>query len=346
MKIVHIIFSFHTGGAETMLVDVMNEQVKNEQVTLVVINNLINKNLIDKIDNKVKVILIGRKEKSRNPLRILKLNCLLLKHKPDVIHCHNEAIIKVIFFKKKTVFTAHSMHIPINNFKHYKKVFAISNAVKTDIEQRSNIKPVLVYNGIKIDGIKHKSNYNFDTFRIVQVGRLDHTIKGQHVLLDALKILAHNKGIKNINIDFIGEGKSLDYLQNLVSDYQLESYVNFLGIKDRAYIYSHLKDYDLFVQSSLYEGFGLTVAEAMAAKLPVLVSDIDGPAEIIDNGRYGFLFRCGDSEDCARSILDIIRIYGSNEFMEKINAAHSRVSRFFNIDAMVQSLEKFYLETN
>lgn len=346
MKIVHVIFSFCNGGAENMLVDIMNKQVKKEQVTLIVINNLINKELIDRIDNKVKVIPIGRKENSRNPLPILKLNCLLIKHKPDVIHCHNESIIRIILFKNKSVFTAHSMRLSTRNLKYYKKVLAISHAVKTDIEGRSTIKAILVYNGIDTNCIKQKSNYNIDTFRIVQIGRLDHTIKGQNVLLEALNLLVHVHGINNINVDFIGVGKCLEFLQNLARSYQIENYVNFLGIKDRSYIYEHLRDYDLLLQPSFYEGFGLTIVEAMIAKVPVLSSNIDGPAEIIENGSYGFLFRVGNSEDCARSIFDIISTYGSNEIKEKINAAYTRACKLFNIDVMVDTLRDTYLDIN
>jgi glycosyltransferase involved in cell wall biosynthesis len=343
MKIVHLIFSFSTGGAETMLVDIINEQIKAHQVTLIIINNLVNKALIDKISNGVKVILLGRKEKSRNPLSILKLNYLLVKEKPEVIHCHNESIIRIILSRNKAVFTAHSMQLSTRNLKYYKKVLAISQAVKTDVEGRSNIKPILVYNGINNNLIKRKTNYYLNTFRIVQIGRLDHSIKGQHVLLDALNRLVHARGINNINVDFIGEGKSLEFLQNLARSYQLENHVNFLGIKDRSYIYEHLKDYDLFVQPSLHEGFGLTVIEAMSAKVPVLVADIDGPAEIIENGRYGFLFSVGNSDDCAKAIIDIINTYGSNEIMEKINSAYTRATKLFNIDVMVHTLLNIYL---
>jgi hypothetical protein len=49
MKICHIIFSFITGGTEPMLVDIMNEQIKTETVTLLIINNLINKNLVNQL---------------------------------------------------------------------------------------------------------------------------------------------------------------------------------------------------------------------------------------------------------------------------------------------------------
>ena len=84
----------------------------------------------------------------------------------------------------------------------------------------------------------------------------------------------------------------------------------------------------------------------MIAKVPVLSSNIDGPAEIIENGSYGFLFRVGNSEDCARSIFDIISTYGSNEIKEKINAAYTRACKLFNIDVMVDTLRYTYLDIN
>ena len=62
---------------------------------------------------------------------------------------------------------------------------------------------------------------------------------------------------------------SVFYNIGLVQEYNLNSYISFLGSKDTHYIEQHLKDYDLLVQPSRIEGFGLTVAEAMAAKVPV-----------------------------------------------------------------------------
>lgn len=67
----------------------------------------------------------------------------------------------------------------------------------------------------------------------------------------------------------------------------LEDHVIFEGLKEQAWIYENLCRYDLFIQPSRYEGFGLTVAEAISAKVPVLVSNIEGPLEIIDGGRLG-----------------------------------------------------------
>ena len=66
--------------------------------------------------------------------------------------------------------------------------------------------------------------------------------------------------------------------------------------------------YDLLVQPSRYEGFGLTVVEGMAAGVPVLVSDIEGPMEVIDKGRHGFAFRSEDFHDCGDRMMEIMEL--------------------------------------
>ena len=66
----------------------------------------------------------------------------------------------------------------------------------------------------------------------------------------------------------------------LTAELHAETYVRFLGKQTQDYVAAHLTDYDLFVQPSRWEGFGLTVAEAMAAGVPVLVSEGQGPAEV------------------------------------------------------------------
>lgn len=342
MKIVHIIFDLNTGGAETMLVDIINEQVKTVSVTLIVVNNQINEKLLDQIDKKVKLILIGRKERSRNPIPIIKLNWHLLKLNPYVIHCHNESVVRIIIFRNKCVLTVHDVNIATKNFKFYIKLFAISKSVKKDIEQRSGIKPIVVYNGIRIDAIKQKENYDFNIFKIVQVSRLDHEKKGQHILLEALNTLVYKKEITNICVDFIGEGNSLAYLKKLVEGYNLNEFVNFLGICDRQYIYNHLKDYNLLIQPSLYEGFGLTIAEAMAAKVPVLVSDIDGPMEIVDYGNHGYFFRTGKPKICAEKILTIMNDSLSTNFKNKMEDSACFVQTKFDIKITASMYIEYY----
>jgi glycosyltransferase involved in cell wall biosynthesis len=335
MKILHVIFSFTTGGAETMLVDIMNEQVKTQRVELLIINDTISKYLIANINKEVVIHYLNRRPGSRNPFPIMKFNYWVFKINPEVIHFHNDTGINLLRIKTKaiTCLTIHDVNISILNLYKYKKLFSISNAVKEDVLTRGKMESVLVYNGIKFEDIEFNSCLDkIDKFKIVQISRLDYQKKGQHILLEALYILVKEKGLTNLQVDLIGEGDSLEYLKNLAKQLNIEKYVNFLGLKSRKFIYGNIKNYQLLVQPSLYEGFGLTVVEGIAAKIPVLVSDIEGPMEIIDNGRYGLFFKTGDVQECAEKLFEIINEYYTVKNSNRITEAYNYAKMNFNID--------------
>jgi glycosyltransferase involved in cell wall biosynthesis len=226
------------------------------------------------------------------------------------------------------VLTIHALGFPSTYFRKYDKIFAISKAVQKDIFGTSGFESVLIYNGVDLNKIKVKTGKTTGIFRMVQVSRLDHRKKGQAVLLKAIALLVEKYKIRSFSLDFIGSGDSENFLKDLVKEYNLERFTNFLGEKQREEIYENLHYYDLLIQPSLYEGFGLTVAEAMAAKVPVLVSANDGPMEIIENGKYGFWFRKEDAEHCCEQIRHIMLQEQSNNFSEN---AYQHVLKNFNI---------------
>ena len=86
MKIVHVIYCMGIGGAQTMLVDIMNEQCQKDEVHLIIINNDYSDSLLKEIDKKVHIHKVDRPKGSKNPYYIIKLNILLLKINPNVIH--------------------------------------------------------------------------------------------------------------------------------------------------------------------------------------------------------------------------------------------------------------------
>jgi glycosyltransferase involved in cell wall biosynthesis len=345
MKIAHLIFSFNIGGAETMLVDIANEQSNHEEVSVIIINKILNKNLISKIDKRISVYLINRDEGSKNPIPIIKLNKLLIKMEADVLHCHNHNIISLIIpiLRKRAMLTVHDVNIPGYNLKKYARLYAISKRVQEDIKFNSGLSAFLVYNGVDIKKIEQKKvNSSNRTFRLIIISRLQHLKKGQHIVIEAINIL-RNRGVDGIKLDIIGEGESDFFLKKLVSEYGLIPYVNFLGLRDRTYIYQNINKYDLLIQPSFYEGFGLTVTEGMAAKVPVLVSDVDGPMEIIENGKFGYFFKSGNTEDLANKISIILENINSEIHRTKIESAYSRVITTFDIKKTAMNYIANYL---
>jgi glycosyltransferase involved in cell wall biosynthesis len=334
MKICHIIFSLTTGGTEAMLVDIMNEQVETETITLIIVNSLINDSIVNKIGPNIRIIKINRKPSSKNPISLLKINQCLFQLKPDIIHFHNVNGIGLILphFRKKAILTIHDTKIQYPFFVRYKKLFAISQSVKQDIFRRYGLEPEVVYNGICTSAITVKQKQEQNTrFRIVQTGRLQHTKKGQDLSIKVMKQLVHNYGRTNIYLDFIGEGASVSFLKQLVIDNKLENRIAFLGNTNREDIYKHLCEYDLLIQPSINEGFGLTVLEAMTAKIPVLVSDIEGPMENIENGKYGYYFKTEDVDDFAAKIINIIDNRCTKNHIQMIEDAYTHATANFDV---------------
>lgn len=334
MKILHITYGFQIGGIETMLCNIANEQARlGHRIYLLAIDKDVNEELKEKLDKNVRFICIGRNPGSKSLMSVLKLNIAIRSIKPDIVHVHHSSIIRFIidpFGMIKICFTFHNMCMPgdIKYLYKYKYIYAISDAVRTNIKACTGLESEVVYNGINPSDIKTKESKQLHpTCKIVQISRLDHNTKGQHILIKAIDILV-KKRYDKIHVDFIGDGNSLRYLENMVKELKLETHISFLGAKKQTYIFDHLCEYDLFVQPSIYEGFGLTVAEAMAAKVPVIVSDIEGPMEVIGYGQYGYCFKSGDADDCAEKIENFLK--GKYE-QDKIEAAYNRVRENYDV---------------
>ncbi|ARK12562.1 glycosyltransferase [Fibrella sp. ES10-3-2-2] len=333
MKIAHINFSLDVGGIETMLVDILNEQCAQADTSLILINDHFDADLLSRVDSRVAVHRIGRPKGSRNPFYLAKLNALLLRIQPDVIHCHNHQVAQWIWGNRgQRCLTVHDMQIPTQHFGRYNKLFAISESVSQDIQERSGFMAQSIYNGVQTRQIEQKTTYSGKGhFKVLQVSRLMHEKKGQHLLLEAVRQLVYEQGMTQLRVDFVGEGTSRPFLEELTRTYGLEAYVTFAGLKSRPELYRELKNYHLLVQPSLYEGFGLTIAEAMAAGVPVLVSAIDGPMELIRHNEFGYSFPSGDTGRLAGQISELVDSYESTTVRKKALAAQQYVRGQFDI---------------
>lgn len=313
LHVLHCIFSMNVGGAETMLVDIINNQVSRGQtVTLIIVNDFFSPELIAKLNPDARVIMMGRRPGS-NPFCLLwRLNRIINKLKPDIIHLHNHKLCPLIRIRRNRILlTVHDINIPMRYTRRI-HMAAITDAVENDIHQRlPDADVTTILNGIQIADIQTRLPHPpGKTFKIVQVARLTAQKKGQDILIKALSIL-DKKGLKDIEVTFIGDGPDLESLTNLAENLGVISKVHFDGLRDRNHIYSTLKDYDAMCHPSRWEGFGLTIAEAMAAGLPIIVTKGDGPWEIADHGKLCLSISLGSAEECADAIERIIKDYPS-----------------------------------
>ena len=362
MKVTHIFWSLGFGGIETMLVNIANAQAEaGAEVGIILIDDQVESSLREALNSCVTVHMIGRRKGGLLLGAIYKLNCLLAKLSPDVIHLHGSVFYKMIFIRRLRLVSCSTLHalptgavrgivgylwrklwrksLPYSNVTSIDKVpqvFAISNSVQQALHDNYGVESTVVYNGIVTSRFAARpGRMPGGQLRIVMVSRLEHDKKGQDLLIRAVAVLQGE-----VTVDFIGIGSSMEYLRLLTAELHAGEYVRFLGKQTQDYVAAHLADYDLFVQPSRWEGFGLTVAEAMAAGVPVLVSEGQGPAEVTQGNRYGWVFTNGDAVGLQRQIAFIKEHYG--EAMTKAGKAKDYVRNTYDVSVTAQTYLQEY----
>lgn len=346
MKVAHIFWSLSFGGIETMMINIANAQaLLNADVHIVLLNNLYEEELLKKIDKRVTVHLINRKAGSKGVSFIFRLNRLLEKMAPDAIHLHLSKFYKLIWSEKLRRGDILLRLFPFFSLKdtgnvvfidQIPKVFAISEAVKDELLQKYGINSAVVNNGIMTRSFKHRSSKKpGEQLSVIMVSRLEHEKKGQDLLIRAAAALQGK-----IHVTFVGDGSSRMFLEQLAIELKADQWISFLGSRTQAYIAEHLCEYDLFVQPSRREGFGLTVAEAMASKVPVLVSNGQGPAEVTCGDKYGWLFENGDSDKLMEQIDYIVKHY--DEALIKAEKALQYVCDIYDVSVTARMYLKLY----
>jgi glycosyltransferase involved in cell wall biosynthesis len=150
-----------------------------------------------------------------------------------------------------------------------------------------------IYNGIPLDVVRKNADERlpdhlsalFDQPTVVMVGRLDEQ-KGYPYLIDAHARLI-NEGLQH-NLVVVGEGGLKPMLEAQVASLGVAGSVHFVGFQSNPHRF--IKRATVFALPSIFEGFGLVIAEALACGTPVVSTDCpSGPAEILADGKYGLL---------------------------------------------------------
>ena len=118
----------------------------------------------------------------------------------------------------------------------------------------------------------------------------------------------------------------------------LSSNISFLGFQDNPYKY--MKKASIFVLSSLQEGFGNVIVEAMACGTPVVSTNCkSGPGEIIQPGINGLLVKTQDKKELAEAILKILN---NPVLAEKFSEEGKKRAKFFSVERSVSEYEKIF----
>jgi glycosyltransferase involved in cell wall biosynthesis len=140
-----------------------------------------------------------------------------------------------------------------------------------------------------------------DRYHLISVGRLIER-KGFPYLIRALPLLP-----PDVHLLLLGDGPLDAELRRLAAELGVADRITFLGYRSTEEIHGWLRRADCYVLSSLHEGLGIVVQEAMYAGLPVVATDEGGQVDLIRTGRNGLLVKPGSAEQLAGAIDQLYR---------------------------------------
>jgi L-malate glycosyltransferase len=160
--------------------------------------------------------------------------------------------------------------------------------------------------------------------------------KGQRHLVDAAAIVVRQ--VPDARFVIAGEGELRPALERQIREQRLEKHVFLAGF--RPDVLSLHKSFDVFVLSSVTEGLGTSLLDAMACAKPIVASTAGGIPEIVEDGVTGILVRPRDQDGLARAIVTLLK---DPALRERLGAAGlARVRERYSADRMVDETVRVY----
>lgn len=288
-----------------------------------------------------------------------RLLALVRRERPDLLHAHTR-VSQVLAWALSNltgtpfVTTCHGLYryrLGRRFFRCWGKwVMAISGPSRDRLVRQYRLAPphqvVLIPNGVEVDFFlepvapeevqRFKEAIGLQGQPIVgAIARLS-PIKGLDFFLRAVPGLLSD--FPRLQLLLVGDGPAKGDLVRLAYE---------LGIQERVVIVHPVEDtriplacMEAFVAPSLREGFGLAMVEAMAAGVPVVASNAGGPAEIVEDGKNGFLIPPGDSGAIERALRSLLT---EPELKTRIGQqGRLRAQERYDMKRVVQEVEKVY----
>ena len=188
-----------------------------------------------------------------------------------------------------------------------------------------NVDSNVIYNCKSFTSDK-KSKLN--NYKFISCGRLVEQ-KGFENLIEIMRFFVlHNKQYK---LDIYGDGSLKNRLLEKIEEYKLNDYINiYPANKDIEKLYFN---YDLYLNTSIYEGFGLVTLEALECGVPVIGFDIPANRTIIEDNKTGKLIRCYDNEKYSQTMIDLLK---NKNLLKEYQKNISKSIEKFNIDLIIK----------
>lgn len=202
-------------------------------------------------------------------------------------------------------------------------VVAVSESVASEIQYyiNSSLKIDIIYNPVmskkyELDVVEHINWPWVDDHvaTLIFVGRIE-PVKRLDLLIEAFMLCRSNIPVRLL---IIGEGSEQEKYKKIVKKLSIENDCKFMGFQSNPLPW--IKKANLLVLSSDVEGFGLVLVEAMACGTQIVSTDCpSGPAELLENGKYGRLVPTNNSQKLADAIYKSLKfpIISSEELRER-----------------------------
>lgn len=174
---------------------------------------------------------------------------------------------------------------------------------------------------------------------IVCVGRLTPS-KGQNILVDAIENIS--KVNKNFKLTLIGGGEDYEYIKEKIKSKNLSSFIDLRGPVAHEVVRDSLGNADIFVLPSFAEGIPVALMEAMAMKIPVISTKINGIPELIEHGKNGFLVEASNEESLRKILIDLLNRKIDLDEIKK--NARKRIEENYNIEKNILGMCELFLE--
>lgn len=352
-KVIHFIFNLGRGGAETMLVRVIKElnEYENIVVTLFPLDHFGKELQCDKL------ICLNLRSLFSLPFSVFKFRKLVKAEQPDIVHTHLfwPTVIARLAVPKKIplITTIHAFIATSVEYKHwhirfldklsyrFRKsiIIVVAKGALQEYFSFLHLQPYkayALYTFVDIDRFNSslaRPKEPSPVFRIVSVGAL-RTQKNYTYLISAMAQLK----TAAIELHIYGTGNLEQLLQKQISDTGAHAILK--GEVNN--IEEIMPQYDLYVMSSSFEGFSLSVLEAMAMGMPLLLSDIPSFREQCEG--IAEYFSLSDVNELARKISAFST--KTNEELKAIGEkARQKAINNFTLQQHLEGLRKIYADT-
>lgn len=204
------------------------------------------------------------------------------------------------------------------NLKKADYIFSTSHDMARETKKYTDKKIYITPFGIDTNFFKPlKEKANIDNKNVLTIGTIktlekkygmDYLIRGFKLAKDELenRYKKENDKTKKLVLKIAGSGSQMDNLKDLVKELELEEYVTFLGRLSLDDVPRIFNQFDIAVFPSLRESFGVAALEAQSCGVPVIVTNVGGHPEVVDDGETGIVINDKDESAIKNAILNLL----------------------------------------